>query len=131
MTSPRSPAPERVNRALQERIRDLKLENDGLKDSIASKESEKSGLKKQMAKDARIYYDIEVESNQTKTDLSELRARLTHIESASANLRLEVASLRERVEKAEKTADAAQEELLLVRKGLTKELGEAAKKCAL
>jgi chaperonin cofactor prefoldin len=43
-------------------------------------------------------------------------------------LRDEVEGLRGRVERSEKEAESAKEELLNVRRGLTKELGEAVKK---
>jgi hypothetical protein len=43
-------------------------------------------------------------------------------------LRNEVEKLRGRVERSEKEAENAKEELLAVRRGLTKELGEAVKK---
>jgi predicted nuclease with TOPRIM domain len=46
--SPRSPAPERVNRALQDRIQHLKDENAGLKESVAGLEDEKADLRKEL-----------------------------------------------------------------------------------
>ena len=58
--------------------------------------------------------------------------RLKTVEEASKELRKElrneVEKLRGRVERSEKEAENAKEELLAVRRGLTKELGEAVKK---
>jgi cell division protein FtsB len=72
--SPRSPAPERVNSALQHRIQALKDENADLRDSITGLEDEKADLRK---------------------ELRSVKARLTNVE-------VELASLRERVERAGK-----------------------------
>jgi hypothetical protein len=72
--SPRSPAPERVNRAFQDRIQHLKDENADLKDSVALLEDEKADLRK---------------------ELVEVKTRLTNVE-------VELASLIERVERAGK-----------------------------
>lgn len=128
ITSPRSPAPERVNRALTDRITHLKEENASLKDSITEAEAERAAFQQRMAKDARAVRSLKAESEQTRIDMMNMRERLTAIELASNKLQGEVESLRERVECAEKDADTAKTELLAVRKGLTKELGEAVKK---
>ncbi|KAF2855214.1 hypothetical protein T440DRAFT_464504 [Plenodomus tracheiphilus IPT5] len=126
--SPRSPAPERVNRALTDRIQNLKDENADLKDNINEIEAEKVGLQRRVNKDARHYHSLKADSEQTKQELSTVSSRLTAMEQASESLRLEVATLRERLEKAEKDTEAAKAELLGVRRGLTKELGEAVEK---
>ncbi|KAH9883038.1 hypothetical protein J1614_000405 [Plenodomus biglobosus] len=128
MMSPRSPAPERVNRALTDRIQNLKDENAGLKDNINEIEAEKVGLQRRINKDARHYHTLKADSEQTKRQLSAVLSRLTTMEEASEGLRLEVVALRERLEKAEKDTEAAKTELLGVRSGLTKDLGEAVEK---
>ncbi|KAI8943717.1 hypothetical protein NX059_001696 [Plenodomus lindquistii] len=121
--SPRSPAPERVNRALTDRIQNLKDENADLKDNINEIEAEKIGLQRRINKDARHYHSLKADGEQTKQELSTMASRLTAMEQASESLRLEVVALRERLETAEKDAEAAKTELLSVRRGLTKDLG--------
>jgi chromosome segregation ATPase len=154
--SPRSPAPERVNRALTDRIQHLKDENAGLKASVNGLETEKTDLQQRMAKESHAYRGLQIESDalrkeseymkkeimaikerleSVETSGEKLRAevdRLTVVEEASKELRKElrneVEKLRGRVERSEKEAENAKEELLAVRRGLTKELGEAVKK---
>ncbi|KAI4617184.1 uncharacterized protein J4E87_008424 [Alternaria ethzedia] len=154
--SPRSPAPERVNRALTDRIQHLKDENAGLKASNTSLETEKTDLQKRMEKESHAYRGLQIESDALKKESENMRKemmamkerlesvetsgeklrvevdRLTAVEEASKELRKElrneVEKLRGRVERSEKEAENAKEELLAVRRGLTKELGEAVKK---
>ena len=128
VTSPRSPHPERVNRALTDRIQNLKEQNANLKDDVIKVETENAGLQHRMTKDTRAYRIFRKESEQTREEMTSLRSRLTDIEAASETLRTEVTLLRGRVERAEQDAQDAKTELLVVRKGLTKELGEAVKK---
>ncbi|KAF1833696.1 hypothetical protein BDW02DRAFT_569786 [Decorospora gaudefroyi] len=154
--SPRSPAPERVNRALTDRINHLKDENAGLKASVTGLESDKTDLQQRMAKESHAYRGLQIESDALKREseamkkeMSAMKERLASVEASSETLRVEVArltaveatskelrkelrseveNLRDRVEKSEKEAESAKEELLNVRRGLTKELGEAVKK---
>jgi septal ring factor EnvC (AmiA/AmiB activator) len=92
---PRSPAPERVNRALTDRIQHLKDENAGLKDDVTGLESDKAELQRKITKDARNYRALRAESEQIRQDLVTVMARLTNMEG-------EVAILRAKVEKSEK-----------------------------
>jgi predicted nucleic acid-binding Zn-ribbon protein len=92
---PRSPAPERVNRALTDRIQHLKDENADLKDNITGLEGDKDDLQRRMVKEARLYRALRVESEQMRNDLVTVMARLTNVEG-------EMASLRAKVEKTEK-----------------------------
>ncbi|KAL6158777.1 hypothetical protein ACJBU6_02877 [Exserohilum turcicum] len=154
--SPRSPAPERVNRALTDRINHLKDENAGLKASVNGLESEKNDLQQRMARDSHAYRGLQMESDALKRDvqgmkrdMSAMKERLESVESSGEKMRLqvdrlmlletaskelrkelkaEIDGLRGRVERSEKEAEHAKEELLAVRRGLTKELGEAVKK---
>jgi len=128
--SPRSPAPERVNRALTDRIQHLKDENLGLKDTIRDIEAEKKGLQKRANKDARNYHTLKAEMELTKQELHDVRSRLSVVEEVSENLRLGVAGLQERLEKMEKDTESTKKELLGIRTGLAKNLGEAVKKWA-
>lgn len=96
--SPRSPAPERVNRALTERILNLKEENAELKEVITVAEEEKVQLHKRMAKKDSLYRHLQLDSEQTKQELSSVKTRLSVVEEMSEKLRLEVESLRERLE---------------------------------
>ncbi|RAR01795.1 hypothetical protein DDE82_006269 [Stemphylium lycopersici] len=154
--SPRSPAPERVNRALTDRINHLKDENAGLKASVSSLETDKTDLQQRMAKESHAYRGLQIESDALKREAENMKRemnaikerlesveaagdkmrvemdRLTAMEDASKDLRKElkgeIDGLRGRVERSEKEAENAKEELLAVRRGLTKELGEAVKK---
>ncbi|KAL6707103.1 hypothetical protein ACN47E_004855 [Coniothyrium glycines] len=101
MFSPRSPAPERVNRALTERILNLKEENADLKDTIAVAEQETAQLQKRMAKRDSAYRHLQLDSEQTKTELASVKNRLSMVEEMSDKLRIEVESLKERLERAE------------------------------
>ncbi|CAO2653047.1 Nn.00g024580.m01.CDS01 [Neocucurbitaria sp. VM-36] len=109
--SPRSPAPERVNRALSERIQDLKMQ--------------KSELEQRMAQEKRNH---ETELERVTKELAGMKTRLASVESASEQLQGEMQLLRKRVEQAEQDAVVAKDELLYVRKGLAHEHGEAARK---
>ena len=154
--SPRSPAPERVNRALTDRINHLKDENAVLKASVNGLETEKTDLQQRMAKESHAYRGLQIESDVLKKESEAMRRemnamkerlesvetsgeklrveveRLTAVEEASKELRKElrneVEGLRGRVERSEKEAEHAKEELLAVRRGLTRELGDAVKK---
>ncbi|KAG9193904.1 hypothetical protein G6011_03939 [Alternaria panax] len=154
--SPRSPAPERVNRALTDRIQNLKDENAGLKASVNGLETEKTDLQQRMAKESHAYRGLQIESDALRKESENMRKemmamkerlesvetsgeklrvavdRLTAVEETSKELRKElrneVEKLRGRIERSEKEAENAKEELLAVRRGLTKELGEAVKK---
>ncbi|KAF1941298.1 hypothetical protein EJ02DRAFT_444853 [Clathrospora elynae] len=154
--SPRSPAPERVNRALTDRINHLKDENLGLKSNITGLEMEKTYIQQRMEKEGYAYRRLQVEfetlkkeSEVMKKEMREIKDRLATVEESGEKLRVEVErlaaveetskeaikelrneveGLRGRVEKSEKEAENAKEELLAVRKGLAKELGEAVKK---
>jgi chromosome segregation ATPase len=154
--SPRSPAPERVNRALTDRINHLKDENAGLKASVFGLETEKTDLQQRMAKESHAYRGLQVESDALKReseamkkDMMTMKDRLASVEASGEKLRVEVErltaveetskelrkelrseveGLRGRIEKSEKEAESAKEELLAVRRGLTKELGDAVKK---
>jgi len=79
--SPRSPAPEKVHRALQDRIQNLKDENADLKDA-------NKGLKENVA-------GLEDEKADLRKELKTMKTRLTNVE-------IELALLRERVEGAGK-----------------------------
>jgi predicted nucleic acid-binding Zn-ribbon protein len=92
---PRSPAPERVTRALTDRIQHLKDENAALKDDVIGLESDKAEMQRKITKDARNYRALKVESEQMRQDLATVMARLTNMEG-------EVALLRTKVEKTEK-----------------------------
>jgi predicted RNase H-like nuclease (RuvC/YqgF family) len=92
---PRSPAPERVNKAFTDRIQHLKDENSDLKDDVTSLEGERDEMQRRIAKEARIYRAVKVENEQMRKDLATVMARLTNVEE-------EVASLRGRVERTEK-----------------------------
>lgn len=109
--SPRSPAPERVNRALTDRIQHLKDENLGLKDNIREIETEKSGLQKRVNKDARNYNTLKNEMERTKQELHDVKSRLSEVEEVAKKLRLEVAGLQERLQSAEKDAGSGNTEL--------------------
>ncbi|CAN9354873.1 unnamed protein product [Alternaria alternata] len=154
--SPRSPAPERVNRALTDRIQNLKDENAGLKDvnaglkaSVNGLETEKIDLQKRMEKESHAYRGLEMEFESIKKEMMAMKERLESVETSGEKVRVEVdrlktveeaskelrkelrnevEKLRGRVERSEKEAENAKEELLAVRRGLTKELGEAVKK---
>jgi predicted nucleic acid-binding Zn-ribbon protein len=161
--SPRSPAPERVNRALTNRINHLKDENACLKISVTGLETEKTDLQQRMAKESHAYRGLQIESDALKkeseamkreaeamkAEMMAMKERLASVEASSERLRVEVEKLtaveetskelrkelrneveglRGRVERSEKEAESAKEELLNVRRGLTKELGEAVKK---
>lgn len=99
--SPRSPAPERVNRALTERILNLKEENADLKETITVAEEERSQLQKRMAKRDSAYRHLQLDSEQSKKELASVKNRLSMVEEMSEKLRLEVESLKERLERAE------------------------------
>jgi predicted RNase H-like nuclease (RuvC/YqgF family) len=92
---PRSPAPERVNRALTDRIQHLKDENANLKDDVSSLEQDKEEMQRKMAKDARILRALRAESEQIRIDLTTVMTRLTNVET-------EVVELRAKVEKGDK-----------------------------
>ncbi|KAL5117456.1 hypothetical protein ACEQ8H_004621 [Pleosporales sp. CAS-2024a] len=92
---PRSPAPERVNKALTDRIQHLKDENADLKEDMTSLESEKVEMQRKMTKDARIYRAIRMESEQMRQDLTAVMMRLSTLES-------EMAAMKEKVDKADK-----------------------------
>ena len=154
--SPRSPAPERVNRALTDRINHLKDENAGLKASLNGLESEKSDLQQRMARESHAYRSMQIESDalkreveSMKREMNAMKERLEGVESSGEKMRLEVQrlvavenaskefrkelrsevdGLRGRIERSEKEAENAKEELLAVRRGLTKELSEAVQK---
>jgi predicted RNase H-like nuclease (RuvC/YqgF family) len=83
----RSPAPERVNRALTDRIQHLKDENADLKDDITGLEGEKEEMSRKMAKDAKIFRALRMESEQMRQDLSAVMLRLTNVEQEMALLR--------------------------------------------
>jgi predicted RNase H-like nuclease (RuvC/YqgF family) len=87
---PRSPAPERVNRALTDRIQHLKDENADLKDDITGLEGEKEEMQRKTAKDARIYRALTMESEQMRQDLTAVMVRLTNMEEEMALLRAKV-----------------------------------------
>lgn len=99
--SPRSPAPERVNRALTERILNLKEENVGLKDTISEVEEEKAHLQRRILKRESAYRQLQLDSEQTKKELVSATTRLSLVEDASEKLRLEFESLRDRLERLE------------------------------
>ncbi|CBX97058.1 hypothetical protein LEMA_P101890.1 [Plenodomus lingam JN3] len=61
--SPRSPAPERVNRALTDRIQHLKDENATLKDNLHDMEAQKLGLQRRLNKDARHLHALQTDSD--------------------------------------------------------------------
>jgi hypothetical protein len=154
--SPRSPAPERVNRALTDRINHLKDENAGLKASLNGVEAEKSDLQQRMARESHACRALQIESDALKRevegmkrDMSAMKERLESVEASGEKMRLEmdrlavlekaskefrkelrseVDGLRGRIERSEKEAENAKEELLAVRRGLTKELSEAVQK---
>jgi chaperonin cofactor prefoldin len=84
-----------------------------------------------------------------KREMTAMKERLASVEASSEKLRVEVQGLiavektskelrkelrneleglRGRVERSEKEAESAKEELMSVRRGLTKEIGEAVKK---
>ncbi|KAF1918889.1 hypothetical protein BDU57DRAFT_567532 [Ampelomyces quisqualis] len=84
---PRSPAPERVNRALTDRIQHLKDENADLKDDISQLEGDKEELSRKMAKDARLYRAIRAESEQMRLDLTSVMVRLANMEDEMAVFR--------------------------------------------
>lgn len=92
---PRSPAPERVNRALTERIQNLKDENSDLKDDITSLEGDREELQRRIVKDSRSYRNLKQETEQMRQDLTAVMERLSSMEE-------EVASLRTKVEKPDK-----------------------------
>jgi hypothetical protein len=92
---PRSPAPERVNRALTDRIQHLKDENADLKDDVNSLGQDKEEMQRKMAKDARILRAIRAESEQMRIDLTTVMTRLTNVET-------EIVELRAKVEKGDK-----------------------------
>ncbi|USP81690.1 hypothetical protein yc1106_08964 [Curvularia clavata] len=154
--SPRSPAPERVNRALTDRINHLKDENAGLKASLNGLESEKHDLQQRMARESHAYRSLQIEHDalkreveNMKRDMSAMKERVEGVEGSGEKMRLdvdrlltventskefrkelksEVEGLRGRIERSEKEAENAKEELLAVRRGLTKELSEAVQK---
>jgi cell division protein FtsB len=84
---PRSPAPERVNKALTDRIQHLKDENADLKDGISGLEGDKEDLQRKIAKDARINRALRLESEQMRQDLTAVMLRLTSLESEVAQIR--------------------------------------------
>lgn len=87
---PRSPAPERVNKALTDRIKHLKDENADLKDDITGLEGEKEEVQRKMTKDARMYRALRMESEQMRQDLTLVMVRLTNMEEEMALLRAKV-----------------------------------------
>ncbi|KAH7349188.1 hypothetical protein BKA66DRAFT_476826 [Pyrenochaeta sp. MPI-SDFR-AT-0127] len=99
-TSPRSPAPERVNRALSDRIQHLKNEN--------------ADLRQRMAHEQQTHHD---EGEQLKNELTDVKARLASVESESEHLRSEMEFLRRRLDRAEEDAVAAKDEPIVLRKG--------------
>jgi predicted nucleic acid-binding Zn-ribbon protein len=93
---PRSPAPERVNRALQIRIEALKDENVDLKDNITRIDSEKEEMADRLAKELRILRAMKSENEQMKKDLRSVMAEISAMKG-------EMATLKARVEKNEKS----------------------------
>jgi predicted nucleic acid-binding Zn-ribbon protein len=93
---PRSPAPERVNRALQIRIEALKDENVDLKDNITRIDSEKEEMADRLAKELRILRAMKSENEQMKKDLTSVMAEISAMKG-------EMATLKARVEKNEKS----------------------------
>jgi|TARA_R110002003_G_scaffold145_16_gene13472 chromosome segregation ATPase len=94
---PRSPAPERVNRALTERINYLKEEVKDLKSNNATLEGEREDLTIRMTKQAREFNALSSESEQMRKDLSLVLAKVTSLES-------EIGGLRGRLDRCEKKA---------------------------
>jgi predicted nucleic acid-binding Zn-ribbon protein len=76
-----------VNRALTDRIQHLKDENADLKDDITGLEGEKEEMSRKMAKDAKIFRALRMESEQMRQDLSAVMLRLTNVEQEMALLR--------------------------------------------
>jgi predicted RNase H-like nuclease (RuvC/YqgF family) len=87
---PRSPAPERVNRALTDRIQHLKDENADLKDQVSTLDSDKEEMQRRINKDSRIVRALRAESEQMRVDLTTVMTRLTNVEAEMANLRAKV-----------------------------------------
>jgi predicted RNase H-like nuclease (RuvC/YqgF family) len=77
---PRSPAPERVNKALNDRIEHLKDENSDLKEQVNTVESEKDEVLRRWGRDIR-------KSEQMRKDLADVMARVSNLESEVASLR--------------------------------------------
>ncbi|KAH8731916.1 hypothetical protein GQ44DRAFT_603701 [Phaeosphaeriaceae sp. PMI808] len=92
---PRSPAPERVNKALTDRIQNLKDANAELKDDNDCLAHEKGEIQRHMAKEARMHRALKEETEQLRKELSTTMARLSKME-------IEMNSLRTRVERSEK-----------------------------
>jgi hypothetical protein len=92
---PRSPAPERVNRALTDRIQHLKDENADLKDEVSSLGSEKDEMQRRIIKDSRLVRAMRAESEQMRLDLTTVMTRLTNVEA-------EMAAIIAKVEKTDK-----------------------------
>ncbi|KAF2827011.1 hypothetical protein CC86DRAFT_322847 [Ophiobolus disseminans] len=87
---PRSPAPERVNKALTDRIQHLKDENADLKADIGGLETEKDEIARRMAKELRSIRAIKAENEQMKQDLATVMTRLTSVESEMTLIRAKV-----------------------------------------
>ncbi|OAL43304.1 hypothetical protein IQ07DRAFT_593108 [Pyrenochaeta sp. DS3sAY3a] len=100
--SPRSPAPERVNRALSDRIEHLKDENADLKHTVSSLEHDRAKLEKRLSRRA---YELEKMSH----ELNETKRRLSNVE-------IELDALKRRFEHADKDTSAFRLELLALRK---------------
>jgi chromosome segregation ATPase len=75
---------------LTDRIQHLKDENADLKDDVSGLESEKDEMQRKMAKDARNYRALRVESEQMRQDLTAVMVRLTSLESEMAVMRTKV-----------------------------------------
>lgn len=101
--------------------RSMQIESDALKREVESMKREMNAMKERLEG---------VESSGEKMRLEV--QRLVAVENASKEfrkeLRSEVDGLRGRIERSEKEAENAKEELLAVRRGLTKELSEAVQK---
>ncbi|KAF1847647.1 uncharacterized protein K460DRAFT_307065 [Cucurbitaria berberidis CBS 394.84] len=108
IASPRSPAPERVNRALSDRIQHLKVENAGLQQRLAS-EAQSHCIENERAEEA----------------LASMKTRLANVESASEQLQVEMQLLREGIEQAKQDSASTKAELLDIRKGLPRKQREA------
>jgi predicted nucleic acid-binding Zn-ribbon protein len=93
---PRSPAPERVNRALQIRIDALKDENADLEKNITRIDSEKEEMADRLAKELKILRAMKSENEQMKKDLTSVMAEVSAMKG-------EMATLKARVEKNEKS----------------------------
>ncbi|KAH7079495.1 hypothetical protein FB567DRAFT_123339 [Paraphoma chrysanthemicola] len=92
---PRSPAPERVNRALTERINHLKEEMRGLKSTNSTLEGERDDLNIRMTKQAE-------ELNAVRTDAQQMQQDLALILGKMRGLENEIGGLKGRLDKCEK-----------------------------